>query len=267
MLEEVTIPKNKGYIYLQGEGIQKTIIAYDSHQATDTSATFTAFSDYIVISGVTFKNTYNVPLVTPLANPIIPAVAARMLGDKYLIIDSSFDGFQDTLFDALGRHYYKRCVISGGVDFIFGYAQSLFEECTLNLTVGTYAPENPYGVITAQGRKSPTDNGGFVFKDCTVSSAVKGKALLGRAWEPYARVIFYRSNLSDVILPIGWDAWRAKGQEGNTMFAEYGCTGAGADTSGRVAWMKKSSEKEVLNFSNVSFIDQDGWLNSLPIKV
>lgn len=61
------------------------------------------------------------------ATPLKPALAARMLGDKYAVIDSSFDGYQDTLFDCLGRHYYKRCVISGGIDFIFGYAQSHFE--------------------------------------------------------------------------------------------------------------------------------------------
>lgn len=77
--------------------------------------------------------------------------------------------------------------------------------------MGIYEPDKEYGVITAQGRQSPTDNGGFVFKDCTVTG--NGKALLGRAWEPYARVIFYRSKFSDAILPIGWDAWKAKGQE------------------------------------------------------
>lgn len=160
-----------------------------------------------------------------------------MLGDRYLVTDSSFDGLQDTLFDAKGRHYYKRCIISGGIDFIFGYAQSLFEVCniitihyiillsnvtnhyykcdskgcTLNLTLGIYAPERPFGTITAQQRLSPLDNGGFVFSECTVTGI--GKTLLGRAWGSNARVIFSGSELSDVVLPIGWDSWRAKGQE------------------------------------------------------
>lgn len=40
---------------MQDEGIEKTIIAYDDHQGTDTSATFTAQPDDIVISGITFK--------------------------------------------------------------------------------------------------------------------------------------------------------------------------------------------------------------------
>lgn len=85
--------------------------------------------------------------------------------------------------------------------------------CTLKLTIGIYPPNEPYGAITAQGRQSPMDKGGFVFKDCTVIGNGKVKALLGRAWEPYARVIFYHSNFGDAILPIGWDAWKGKGQE------------------------------------------------------
>jgi len=40
---------------LQGKGIEQTVIEYDDHQATDISATFTAFADDIVISGITFK--------------------------------------------------------------------------------------------------------------------------------------------------------------------------------------------------------------------
>ncbi|VYS55805.1 unnamed protein product [Arabidopsis thaliana] len=260
--EKVTIPKEKGFIYLQGKGIEQTVIEYDDHQATDISATFTAFADDIVISGITFKNTYNI--VPNNKREIVPAVAARMLGDRYVVTDSSFDGLQDTLFDGKGRHYYKRCIISGGIDFIFGYGQSLFKECTLNMTLGIYAPDNPYGTITAHQRPSPSDEGGFVFSDCTVTGV--GKTLLGRAWGSNARVIFDRSRLSDVVLPIGWDAWRAKGNERDLTFVEAGCTGAGADTSQRVPWLKKLSLSEVDGFASVSFIDQDGWISRFPIE-
>lgn len=38
-----------------GEGIEKTIIAYDDHEFTDTSATFIAYPNNIIISGITFK--------------------------------------------------------------------------------------------------------------------------------------------------------------------------------------------------------------------
>lgn len=48
---------------------------------------------------------YNIATKTPLEAPwpIKPEVAARMLGDKYIVMDSSFDGFQDTLYCMLFR--------------------------------------------------------------------------------------------------------------------------------------------------------------------
>jgi len=55
------------------------------------------------------------------------AVAATIFGNNTAIFDCSFLGYQDTLCDALGRHYYKNCYIQGEVDFIFGQAQSYFE--------------------------------------------------------------------------------------------------------------------------------------------
>ena len=67
------------------------------------------------------QNTYN-----GFAN-LTPAVAAWILGDKSAFYNCSFIGFQDTLADMLGRHYYKGCYIEGVVDFIFGYGQSIYE--------------------------------------------------------------------------------------------------------------------------------------------
>ena len=38
-----------------------------------------------------------------------------------------FYGAQDTLFDAIGRHYFKKCYIEGSIDFIFGHGQSFYK--------------------------------------------------------------------------------------------------------------------------------------------
>lgn len=67
------------------------------------------------------------------------------------------------------------------------------------------------GIITAQGRTNPEDTNGFVFKDCKVTGT--GKAVLGRPWRPYARVLFYHSNLTDVVDSKGWDSGAFAGQE------------------------------------------------------
>lgn len=55
------------------------------------------------------------------------AVAFRISADTAAFFGCRFLGAQDTLYDHLGRHYYKDCYIEGSVDFIFGNALSLFE--------------------------------------------------------------------------------------------------------------------------------------------
>lgn len=58
-----------------------------------------------------------------------PAVAAMISGDKSSFYKCAFLGFQDTLWDVQGRHYFKGCVIHGAVDFIFGNGQSIYDVC------------------------------------------------------------------------------------------------------------------------------------------
>ena len=58
---------------------------------------------------------------------LTPAVAAWIFGDKSAFYYCRFIGFQDTLADTLGRHYFKGCYIEGVTDFIFGYGQSIYE--------------------------------------------------------------------------------------------------------------------------------------------
>lgn len=60
-------------------------------------------------------------------NYIAPALAARIYGDKSAFFRCAFIGLQDTLWDAVGRHYFQECNISGGIDFIFGNGQSQYE--------------------------------------------------------------------------------------------------------------------------------------------
>lgn len=55
------------------------------------------------------------------------AVAFRISADTAAFVGCRFLGAQDTLYDHLGRHYYKDCYLEGSVDFIFGNALSLYE--------------------------------------------------------------------------------------------------------------------------------------------
>jgi len=55
------------------------------------------------------------------------AIALQVLGDKIAFYGCGMYGYQDTLNDHQGRHFFKECHIEGSVDFIFGNARSLYE--------------------------------------------------------------------------------------------------------------------------------------------
>jgi len=76
------------------------------------------------MGGVAMQNTTPVPKPGAVGKQ---AVAFRISADTAAFWGCSFLGAQDTLYDHLGRHYYKDCYIEGSVDFIFGNGLSLFE--------------------------------------------------------------------------------------------------------------------------------------------
>nr|KYP73451.1 putative pectinesterase 29 [Cajanus cajan] len=259
--EKVHIPLEKPCIILEGEGSQKTIINFSDHQSnqqgTSGSGTFISSPPNIIASDITFKNSYNVG--NNGNNQIVPAVAATIYGDKSFFFRCSFVGYQDTLFDVSGRHYFKDSYIQGEVDFIFGNGQSYYENCLIN-AIGRN--NNLAGFVTAQSRDSPNDPGGFVFEGGSIIG--NGKVNLGRAWRAYSRVIFHNTNFSSVVTPQGWDNFGHVGQENKFTYAEVDCKGPGANTSKRVPWTTKLNSAQLKEFSLASFINKDGWLDNLP---
>ncbi|KAJ1387838.1 Transmembrane protein [Sesbania bispinosa] len=235
--EKVNIPVDKPYIILKGEGKRRTLVEWDDHDTTSESPTFSIMADNIVVKSMSFRNSYNNPINN---KPKVPAVAAMVSGDKSYFFRVGFFGLQDTLWDDRGRHYYKLCTIQGAIDFIFGAGQSLFERCSISVIGGALDPGLP-GFITAQGRVNPKDSSGFVFKDCHVFG--NGTTYLGRPWRGYSRVLFYKTNMSHIVQPTGWDAWNFLGHEDRITFAEYGNFGGGADTSKRE--LKSAMEEHV----------------------
>lgn len=96
-------------------------------------------------------NSHNYPPKSH-SNNVTPAVAAMIRGDKSASYKCSFLGFQDTLLDDQGRHYFKNCNIEGAIDFMFGNGQSIYEKCRITVNTGILYPSIP-GYITAQGRE------------------------------------------------------------------------------------------------------------------
>ncbi|MED6125738.1 hypothetical protein PIB30_071562 [Stylosanthes scabra] len=264
--EKVNVPRNKPCIVLEGENRHKTIVTYGDHQKTDTSATFTSSPSNVVVTGITFKNSFNVRLGREIKDEIEeegkikPAAAARIYGNNTAFYKCGFIGYQDTLYDIMGSHYFKKCYIQGEVDFIFGNGQSFYENCIINATGG----ELP-GFVTAQKRDSSRDETGFVFERGHVLGS--GKVNLGRAWGVYSRVIFHGTYFESLITPQGWNAWDHVGQEDKFTYAEVNCKGPGSNTKDRVKWEKKLNYSDMQKFSLSSFVNKDGWIQNLPISL
>ncbi|XP_003619145.3 probable pectinesterase 55 [Medicago truncatula] len=250
--EKIEIPRDKPYIILKGAGKRKTIVEWDDHAPISQSATFSSMADNVVVKSISFRNTYKNPIKN---HTHIAAVAAMISGDKTYFFRVGFFGYQDTLWDNNGRHYYKLCTIQGAIDFIFGAGQSLFERCSISVIGGGY--------ITAQGRTNANDESGFVFKDCHIFG--NARAYLGRPWRRYARVLFYKTNMTKIVAPRGWNPWSFDGEEDQITFAEYGNFGPGADTSKRVKWTKKLDLETVENMASLNFINTpEEWINYQP---
>ncbi|KAG7555774.1 Pectinesterase catalytic [Arabidopsis suecica] len=263
--EKIVIPQKKPFIVIVGAGKRLTRVEWDDHASLAQSPTFATLADNTVVKSITFANSYNFPSKGKMnKNPRVPAVAAFIGGDKSAFYSVGFAGIQDTLWDSNGRHYFHRCTIQGAVDFILGGGQSIYQSCVIQVLGGQLGP-GVTGYITAQGRDNPYDANGFVFINCLVYGT--GKAYLGRAWRPYSRVIFYNSNLTDVVVPRGWWEWNQTGYKKQLIFAEHGCFGSGSNTGKRVKWVKKLSGSAVQQLTDLSFINRGGWVEDLPIPV
>ncbi|XP_057740624.1 probable pectinesterase 55 [Arachis stenosperma] len=296
--EKVTIPTDKPYIILKGSEKMRTWVEWDDHNTTAQSPTFQSMADNIVVKSISFRVTNHLYLINYIIlclflfhlleknlnilkkfkfifllfcfvqqntynnsinkNFRVPALAALISGDKSYFYKVRFFGLQDTLWDNQGKHYYKFCTIQGAVDFIFGAGQSLFERCNINV-IGRALGEGFVRYITAQGREHPKDSNGFVFKNCSISG--DGSIFLGRPWRPYARVLFYSTNMTNIIQPAGWNLWDSSQNVDNIMFAEYDNFGPGSNTSKRVDWITKLNLETVNMMTSTTFIDSEGWLN------
>lgn len=180
------------------------------------------------------------------------AIALYIDGDDIHCINCQILGHQDTLFlaplpekerevdgflgpkqfepRAMHKYYFKNCLITGGVDFVFGGGEAVFEDCEFR----SIEPGFVFAPNTPSGEK------GFMVKHCrfTCSEDVPdGSCYLGRPWRDHARVTIEDCFLDRHIHPDGWIGWNRSQPESTTQFREIRSYGPGANDGHRPDWV------------------------------
>ncbi|CAI5515244.1 unnamed protein product, partial [Closterium sp. Naga37s-1] len=186
----------------------------------------------------------------------------------------------DTLNAHSGRQYYRECRVDGALDFIFGRdASAVFDKCRIDVRKWTgVAGFLGRSIITANGRTTRNGGGGFVFVDCAINARDPGaRAVLGRPWKAYARVVFintYMSNVShaplrcQVIDPVGWAQWNGVNFRAKPFLAETGSYGPGARRA-YADWVHpgKLAARHAGPFLPDPFIQARTWVGGTPLHV
>lgn len=268
--EKLVIPSWKPNIHVIGESKEGVILTGDDYSGkaypggkdgtgSDKYSTYTSYTvrvdaPDIILENLTIRNTAGRRSGVPVGQ----AVALHVEGDRFVCKNCVLLGNQDTLFAAAegSRQYYENCYIEGTVDFILGKSTAVFQSCTIKSLSDSY--------ITAAATPA-YQRYGFVFFDCKlIADPAATKVYLGRPWRPYAKTIFIRTEMGSHILPAGWDNWSDAANEKSVLYAEYGSTGAGGNTSKRVGWSKQLPAKEASEYTLAAiFSAKSGWLPSV----
>ena len=201
------------------------------------------------------------------------AVAFRSDSDLSVLFRCALRGYQDTLYAHSMRQFYRNCVITGTVDFIFGDGTVVFQNCQILARKGLPEQKN---TITAQGRKEAAETTGFSIQFSNISgepdllaSLNSTQTFLGRPWKAYSRTVIMQSYMSNVIKPQGWLEWNGNISLDTLYYAEYQNYGPGAGLGARVNWpgyhlLNDSSQAN--NFTVAQFILGNSWLPSTGVK-
>ena len=248
-----------------------TVIVFDKSAGTAggtfKSATVNIIGDNFYAEGLTFQNDFSQK--NPTASQGTQAVALSVRGDRAVFRHLRMLGAQDTLFAAAkscasdtgpcipARQYFEDCYIEGQVDFIFGDSKALFRNCEI------HAIPHKTVYLTAQSKRYPDEDSGYVFDHCKVTAASGiAELYLGRPWRPYSSVVFLYADLDAGIAPSGWSEWHPGETHSleTAYYGEYRSSGPGANSVSRDPHSHQLTDTEAERFSVASFLlGQDRW--------
>jgi pectin methylesterase-like acyl-CoA thioesterase len=269
-----TLTITKPNIRLRGpyQDAARTVIVFDKSAETAggtlKSATVNVLADNFGAENLTIANDYNA------THPQLPqgsqALALLVTGDRAVFHNVRVLGNQDTLYAGSrdcnpqggqtcvpSRQYFSECTIAGNVDFIFGDGKAFFDRCEIRST------NHSIGFITAQGKRYPEQDSGFVFDHCRLTSEPGvTNVWLGRPWRPYATVVFLDTEMGGHLEEAGWREWHPgeTNSISTAFYAEYKSSGPGAGAGKRDPHTRRLDEGEAARFRTGQFLaGSDHW--------
>ncbi|KAL3632197.1 hypothetical protein CASFOL_025181 [Castilleja foliolosa] len=260
--EKVWINSSLTHLMIVGDGPTKTRITgklnFIDGTGTYQTATVAVQGDDFIARDIGFENSAGAEKHQ--------AVALRVSADRAIFYNCHMDGYQDTLYVHTYRQFYRDCVISGTIDFIFGDAAAVFQGCTLLVRKPM---DNQQNIVTAQGRKDVRQPTGLVLQNCTFKADPeyyphrnKLKSYLGRPWKEYSRTIIMESFVDDFIQPQGWLPWNETFALETLFYTEFNNRGPGAPKAQRIKWpgVKELPPNRIQRFTAAEFLDGNRWI-------
>lgn len=264
--EKLTV--DKPFIHLIGEDRRRSVISFDAYAGqlspdgqpwgTSRTATVIIRATNFSASNLTIENAFDhlafVRRTREEASAGNGAQAVALMldanSDRALVENCDLVGYQDTLFANAGRSLFRRCKISGTVDFIFGAGNAVFDRCEI---VSRFRSETGKQGYVAAPSTLVDQEYGLTFIGCRLTRE-KGVAAnsvsLGRAWRPtttfadgrygnpkaVGKAVFLHCWMDEHIEKVGWDAMTYGARDGSRVrlepkearFSEFGSRGPGA---------------------------------------
>ncbi|MDH6519949.1 pectinesterase [Streptomyces sp. SAI-135] len=252
--EVVSVPAEKAELTLRGASRdpRAAVIVHDNANGTQKpdgsgtygtagSATFTSAAPGLTVRDLTLANDWlraEHPDITGTQ-----AVAAYTYGDRTHFENVRLLAHQDTLFvettalASFDRQYFRRCRIEGDVDFVFGRATAVFEECHFR-TLRRDVDFTPKGMVFAPSTARANPYGLLAVRSRFTSAAEDGAYKLARPWVPsyettaWPSLVVRNSWIGPGIDPVAPYTDMREAYPWQTMrFREYANSGPGAVVS------------------------------------
>ena len=198
------------------------------------------------------------------------AIALYADGDRLVVDACRILGHQDTLFAGplpprevkpggfigpkqfaprrVGRQYYRRCLIAGDVDFIFGGACAYFEGCEIR-SLNRDMDVNGYVTAASTPEGEPY---GFVFHGCSFTAdegTAPGSVYLGRPWREWAQTVLIDCWLGAHISPEGWWDWNKPAAHDIALYGGGALFGPAGDTSAWASWAHRLGDRDAERYA------------------